>query len=78
MRMFITSKNKYLSNDMKIFGTCSIPLRGICPDQLDLTKAYIYGPLFSLTVNNHIERTVINVKCLIDHFREMTWQFVGT
>ncbi len=22
--MFITSKNKYLSNDMKIFGTCSI------------------------------------------------------
>ncbi len=21
MRMFITSKNKYLSNDMKIFGT---------------------------------------------------------
>ncbi len=24
--MFITSKNKYLSNDMKIFGTCSIPL----------------------------------------------------
>ncbi len=26
MRMFITSKNQYLSNDMKIFGTCSIPL----------------------------------------------------
>ncbi len=26
MWMFITSKNKYLSNDMKIFGTCSIPL----------------------------------------------------
>ncbi len=24
--MFITSKNKYLSNDMKIFGTCSIAL----------------------------------------------------
>ncbi len=24
--MFITSKNKYLSNDMKIFGACSIPL----------------------------------------------------
>ncbi len=24
--MFITSKNKYLSNDMKIFETCSIPL----------------------------------------------------
>ncbi len=29
MRMFITSKNKYLSSDMKIFGTCSIPLRNI-------------------------------------------------
>ncbi len=26
MRMFITSKNKYLLNDMKLFGTCSIPL----------------------------------------------------
>ncbi len=26
MRVFITSKNKYLSKDMKIFGTCSIPL----------------------------------------------------
>ncbi len=26
MRMFITSENKYLLNDMKIFGTCSIPL----------------------------------------------------
>ncbi len=26
MRMFITSKNKYLSNDMKLFGTCSISL----------------------------------------------------
>ncbi len=24
--MFITSKKKYLSNDMRIFGTCSIPL----------------------------------------------------
>ncbi len=27
MRIFITSKNKYLLNDMKIFGTCSIPLK---------------------------------------------------
>ncbi len=27
MRMFITSINKYLSNGMKIFGTCSIPLK---------------------------------------------------
>ncbi len=29
MSMFITSKNKYLSNDMKLFGTCSIPLTSI-------------------------------------------------
>ncbi len=29
MKMFITSKNKYLSNDMKIFGTCSIPLTAV-------------------------------------------------
>ncbi len=28
--MFITFKNKYLSNDMKIFGTCSIPLIRVC------------------------------------------------
>ncbi len=27
MSMFIASKNKYLSNDMNIFGTCSIPLK---------------------------------------------------
>ncbi len=26
MSIFVTSKNKYLSNDMKIVGTCSIPL----------------------------------------------------
>ncbi len=26
---FITFKNKYLSNDVKIFGTCSIPLNNI-------------------------------------------------
>ncbi len=26
MRMFTISKKKYLSNDMKIFGTCAIPL----------------------------------------------------
>ncbi len=29
MSMFITFKNKYLSNDMKLFGTCSIPLNAI-------------------------------------------------
>ncbi len=29
MRIFIISKNKYLSNDMKIFGTCSIPFKDL-------------------------------------------------
>ncbi len=29
MKMFITSKNIYFSNDMKIFGICSIPLKRI-------------------------------------------------
>ncbi len=33
--MFITSKNKYLSNDMKIFGTCSIPLNVFSYVQID-------------------------------------------
>ncbi len=42
MRMFITSKNKYLSNDMKIFGTCSIPLiHSITLDEHNL----LYGPI---------------------------------
>ncbi len=36
MRMFITSKNKYLSNDMKIFGTCSIPLIHVIKLFIDL------------------------------------------
>ncbi len=40
MRMFITSKKKYLSNDMKIFGTCSIPLK--------LTVTATVGPFQSL------------------------------
>ncbi len=39
MRMFITSKNKYISNNMKIFGTCSIPLK----------KQYIFlGTIYSV------------------------------
>ncbi len=39
--MFITSKNKYLSNDMKIFGTCSIPLRqGGGGQDFDSCKTY--------------------------------------
>ncbi len=46
--MFITSKNKYLSNDMKIFGTCSIPLttdihifKKIKDHSYNLVKMYI-------------------------------------
>ncbi len=51
MRMFITSKNKFLSNDMKIFGTCSIPLRFINPFSLNLIsywpmKSYLVVPIF--------------------------------
>ncbi len=34
--MFITSKNKYLSNDMKIFGTCSIPLSCMVTIEIDI------------------------------------------
>ncbi len=45
MRMFITSKNKYLSNDMKISGTCSIPLSRNCQNkslEIVTTKIYVY------------------------------------
>ncbi len=42
MRMFITSKNKYLSNDMKFFWTCSIPLT------LKTLKTYNTTPKISL------------------------------
>ncbi len=48
MRMFITSKNKYLSNDMKIFGTCSIPL------------SYVDH----CTIRQHIIKQMINVQFL--------------
>ncbi len=44
MRMFITTKNKYLSNDIKIFGTCSISLIVAAPflDMcLDIFRAWI-------------------------------------
>ncbi len=36
MGMFITSKNKYLSNDMKLFGTFSVPLIKIFSFQLGM------------------------------------------
>ncbi len=48
MRMFITSKNKYLSNDMKIFGSCSIPLSGLVKGKHHYLKksmhSHDYGP----------------------------------
>ncbi len=49
MRMFITSKNKYVLNDMKIFGTCSIPLISRCASVLQnssksvMAKAFMTG-----------------------------------
>ncbi len=43
MRMFITSKNKYLSNDMKIFGTCSIPLSLVSHESLNPNSEKIEG-----------------------------------
>ncbi len=45
MRMFLTSKNKYLSNNMTIFGKCSIPLR-----QLDLTFLFFHDNLFTFMI----------------------------
>ncbi len=42
--MFITSKNKYLSNDMKMFGTCSIPLS----QTLDGAKVNVSSQIFHL------------------------------
>ncbi len=54
MRMFITSKNKYLSNDMKIFGTCSIPLT-YCLTFLEqkLEKTVLQETCQSLKQENH-------------------------
>ncbi len=49
MRMFITSKNKYLSNDMKIFGTCSIPLNVV-----DVTKFIIIRDLSIVTTPSRV------------------------
>ncbi len=51
MRMFITSKNKYLSNDMKIFGTCSIPLN-IWYSQKGLMTINAMKSLIFFTGNN--------------------------
>ncbi len=47
--MFITSKKKYLSNDMIIFGTCSIPLssrqnkymNGGCGHDVHSTRTFV-------------------------------------
>ncbi len=45
MKMFITTKNKYLSNDMKIFGTCSIPLK------LMLDHLFVHFGFMTFTAN---------------------------
>ncbi len=55
MRMFITSKNKYLSNDMKIFGTCSIPLINVLYINKLLNKIDISCVTFDL---NYLKTTL--------------------
>ncbi len=44
--MFITSKNKYLSKYMKIFGTCSIPLRE-ARVECYIGETYVWSPCFA-------------------------------
>ncbi len=53
MRMFITSKNKYLSNDMKIFGTCSIPL-------IIWQNYYQYLKIFNKVQVSDVDKTKAN------------------
>ncbi len=48
MRMFITSENKYLPNDMKIFGTYSIPLISVMVSFL----THLHEPITKLKVNS--------------------------
>ncbi len=53
--MFITSKNKYLLNNMRIFGTCSIPLKKMVCGEVWPSGAQITDPLF---VFNYINDTM--------------------
>ncbi len=66
MRTFITSKNKYLSNDMKIFRTYSIPLNSLkmftmqglrepSPDAIDESEAVILATQWKSKYNRHRE-----------------------
>ncbi len=48
--MFITSKNKYLSKVMKIFGTCSIPLNYNIQGQLSFILSRMSGTNFNTTL----------------------------
>ncbi len=47
--MFITSKNKYLSNDMKLFGTCSIPLKSLIDAGIQSMYVYWIRPPASIS-----------------------------
>ncbi len=63
MRMFITSKNKYLSNDMKIFGTCSIPLNKRA--QIEIIILYTSYCVFGVMIcdDNNFEMFNIQEVC---------------
>ncbi len=68
MRIFIASKNKYLSNDMKIFGTCSIPLM-ICKICY-ISMRFIHKRVdvtFNGAKSQHLVFIVVNDVCVAWH-----------
>ncbi len=56
--MFITSKNKYSSNDMKIFGTCSVPLNYF-NDVFVAAMGKDYNVLLDATRMTNVDKKVI-------------------
>ncbi len=71
MRMFIISKNKYLSNYMKIFGTCSIPLRIYVKCQFSVS---FHGKLTcgSVSIYQSINWNINELRCIPKPF---IWDF---
>ncbi len=65
--MFITSKNKYLSNDMTIFGTCSIPLTSNITNERS-TQPHITCLQQSITGGNQNQTCIIQ---MIEHFAKL-------
>ncbi len=53
--MFITSKNKYLSNDMNIFGTCYIPLTLLYDTYKDLNIYSIFRNIQHWDISDHAD-----------------------